>query len=84
MKAMDLLQRLQLNRDEAVICYPPPLRNDDERAWIVSRQGIVTHRACVDRALVELVSRRWLRQVSCQWPSRARVYRPVTDWKDGA
>lgn len=82
MNATTLLQRLQNNPAEAIILYPTAgLRGREGGAWIVSRQGIISHRAHVDTAFSDLADRQALRCVACQWPSGARLYRPKTDFQ---
>jgi hypothetical protein len=77
MKAIDLLQRLQRNPDEAVIAYEGTPKNC---AWIINRQGVVMHRANVDEPAAHLAARLPIQLVcvACQWPSKARIYRPIS------
>lgn len=81
MRAIDLLQRLCHNPNEAVIVYADPrLRAAEGRSWIIDRRGIVVHKANVDIQTTQLQDEKMLRCVACLWPSRAKIYRPGTDY----
>ena len=79
MKYIDLLQRLQHNPDEAVIVY---YGQRSDAAWIVNRQGVVQHARAVDAPMAHAIRYHGVRQVASMWPSRARLFRPTSDFTE--
>lgn len=92
MKYIELIQRLQLNPDEAVIFY---VDNGAEGVtWIINRQGVVQHKHNVDGAMVKALgvktlggprragwvpSMRWIASMA---NGSALIFRPTSDFTE--
>lgn len=79
MKYTELIQRLQHNPEEAAIVYRGQ-RTD--AAWIVNRQGVIQHRRAIDAPMADAIRYRKIRHVSSLVPSRAMLFRPVSDFTE--